>query len=217
MALCFVKGAPVMDIEQERKNRFRFLHRLWDVSGGDEHNWHSMWAIGEDLGLDKTATLRILQYLGGENLAVMRTLNGMTGITHYGIQEVEQALSRPSQPSHYFPPVNFISIGTMSHSTIQQASSGAMQQVQFDDGKIQQLQAVVAEIRQQLDNLQLANDERQQVQAELSTIEAQLAAPKPKRSIIAECLASLRTILEQATAALVAAPFLQKINKYLGT
>jgi hypothetical protein len=112
--------------------------------------------------------------------------------------------------------VNFISIGTMSHSTIQQASPGAVQQVHINDAEMQLLRVVATEIRRELDNLQLANDERQQVQAEVATIEAQLAAPKPKRSIIVECLTSLRTILEQVGAATIAAPILHQINKCLG-
>lgn len=37
-------------------NRFRFLKLLYEKTGADEHNWMSMWDIGQQLGFDKDET-----------------------------------------------------------------------------------------------------------------------------------------------------------------
>lgn len=206
-----------MDIEQERKDRFRFLHRLWDVTEGDEYKCPNMFAIGNALGFDRQKTERVYQYLNGEGLAESKALGGVIGITHDGIREVENALSQPEEPTHYFPAVNVISIGSMSKSTIQQASPGAVQQVKLEEAEVQETRALVQEIKSQLDQFELSPEDRQQVEAEVSTIEAQLGSPKPRRTAIAECLASLRTILERAAAGVLAAPIVAKIAALLAS
>lgn len=201
-----------MDIELERQDRFRFLHRLWDVSGADEHKQANMFTIGQDLGFDEAKTRRVIQYLRGEGLARNRELGGGVGISHDGIQEVEEALSQPEQPTHFFPPaVSIISIGMMSNSTIQQASPGAVQDVDFEVAEVHEIRAVVQEVKLKLDELELEIDERRQAEAEVATIEAQLGSPKPRRTSISESLTSLRGILEGAAAAVVAAPLVAKI------
>lgn len=201
-----------MDIEQERQDRFRFIHRLWEVTEADEHKLANMLTIAQDLGFDGAKTNRVFQYLCGEGLAEGRTLGGGIGITHYGIREVEEALLQPDDPTHYFPPaVSIISIGTMSNSTIQQASPGAVQDVSFEAAETNKIRAAVEEVKLKFDELELEIDERRQAEAEVATIEAQLGSPKPRRTIISESLASLRGILEGAAAAVVAAPLVAKI------
>ncbi len=205
-----------MDIEQERKDRFRFLHRLWEVTGGDQYKSANVWAIGEELGFARAKSELVFQYLVAEGLAQSQAFGGTIGISHDGVREVEAALAEPERPTDYFPAVNLISIGTMSHSTIQQASAGAVQQVRYEQAAVEQFQEVIAEIKRNLSELQLNDEDRRQVEADVSTMEAQLASPKPGCTILIECLSSLRSILEKAAGAVVAAPILAKILPLLG-
>ncbi len=206
-----------MDIGQEKKDRFRFLNRLWELSGANEHKWVRMGELGAELGFDNGKTLRMFQFLSGEGLLKMHALNGVIGITHAGIREVEGALSAPAQPTHYFPAVNVISIGTMANSTIQQASPGAHQQADLGQSALQQVQELMSQVKGSLDALQLGAEQRHQVDVEICTIEAQLRSPKPRRTILAECLSSLQSIFEQAAGAIVAAPIIAKISALLAS
>jgi len=205
-----------VDIEAEKRNRFRFLHRLWELSEGNENKWANLWDIGRELGLDSGQTERVYQYLKGEGLLAIHAMGGTIGITHAGIRQIESALSHPEEPTYYFPPVSLISIGTMTNSTIQQSSPGAVQTFSLGQADIAAIEQVVKEMKNQLDALQLAEDDRRQAEADLATITAQLAAPVPKQGVVCECLASLRRILEHVAASAVAAPIVAKIAQIIG-
>jgi hypothetical protein len=111
-------------LDGKKAKRFRFLHALYDKTGGDEHSHPSMWDIGGDLGFSRPETELMVQYLKGEHLLTFAAMGGYISITHYGVLQVEQALSAPERPTQYFPPViNILQIGTVSGSHIQQAGS----------------------------------------------------------------------------------------------
>ncbi|MDP2183061.1 MAG: hypothetical protein Q8K99_10895 [Actinomycetota bacterium] len=204
-----------MDIEREREDRFRFLRSLWEGSEGSEFFRIGMWELGEELGLDRPTVDRIFRFLSGEGLLKGVDIGGGISITHRGIVEVERALSKPDEPTQYFPPVNVIAIGTMSNSVIQQASPNATQNVSIDATEVEGLRSLLADVESRLDALALDMNERQQVEADIATIKAQLSAPSPRRSIVTESLLSLRTILEQVAAAAIAAPLIAKIATIL--
>jgi hypothetical protein len=87
-----------MDIQQEHRDRRRFLQRLYELTGGNEDKWIKIAMIGKDLGFDPEKTQRIFQYLHGEGLVETHTVGGGIGITHGGIREVEDHPSQPEQP-----------------------------------------------------------------------------------------------------------------------
>jgi len=117
------------EIEEKKKKRFQFLHRLYELTGGDELKCFDISTIGKELGFDSNLTRNIVQYLKGEGLIKVIGDQGLIGISHPGTIEVEKALSSPDTPTSYFPPVNIISIGQMISSQIQQASSEATTKV----------------------------------------------------------------------------------------
>lgn len=203
-------------VEELRADRFRFLKALYEAGGGDEYAFISMFAIGESLGFDRGYTSNIAQYLKGEGLIEFRALGGIISISHYGIREVEDAISHPEQPTHYFPAVNNITIGTMINSSIQQASPEATQVFSQGDVRIGELKTLVDQIKNSLDQLTLSPGDRQDVEADISTIEAQLAASKPKTTIISECLSTIRSVLEGVAGSAIATGLIAGIAKFLG-
>jgi hypothetical protein len=194
------------DIERERLNRARFLKLLFEKSGGDEYKWISMWNLGTELGLDKETTSRITQYLDGEHLLVYRALGGTIGITHWGIKEMEQAISNPNVRTQHFPPlVNIIQVsGNIAGSQIQQGTQ-ASQQVQIGEDTQHALSEFLTRLIASLVDIKPKDDEFLDLKADVQSIMAQISAAHPKRSIIIEALSSIKTVLEEAGAIVLAA------------
>ncbi len=201
-----------MNLEEMRKARFLFLNRLYEVTGGNENARVIMWEVGSELGFEGEATQLITQYLKGEGLIVFKTLGGGIGITHYGVKEVEDALSHPDRPTLYFPPVNIINVQSMVNSNIQQASPAAVQDVDYSEENIASLRTVLGEIESKLGELKLSAEKKEEFAADLASLKGQLASPKPKSGIIRETLKSIRAILDGAAGSLVAAGIQAKLN-----
>lgn len=196
-------------IEELQKRRFQYLELAYKKSGGSSYKHLSMWDLGKDLGFDRNEAETICEYLAGENLLEHRTVGGGIAITHYGIREIEAALSRPSQPTHYFPPVNIIHIHRMEQSQIQQGTVQSSQSGTFSFN-IATVQSFVSELKSKLSQLPLGEVERSELNAEIKTIEAQIGSSRPKGNILKESLMSVRRILESASGS-VAAQLLLKL------
>ena len=53
------------DIDEKKKKRFQFLHKLYELSDGNERKIFSKYKIGEELDFEKDETIEIYQYLKG--------------------------------------------------------------------------------------------------------------------------------------------------------
>ena len=203
-------------IEQIRSKRFQFLHRCYDLSGGDELKHLSMFNIGEELGFDKSLTMQIAQYLKGEGLIKFRTMPGGIAISHSGVVHMERALSEPDAPTEYFPAViNIISAEQILGSQIQQASPAAVQ-VRIREDRYEQLQEAVNALKESIDQLSLAQQDVSDVKTDIQTIEAQMLKSRPNPTIITECVLSIRRILEQVAATVIGGLLLAQFNAVLG-
>ncbi len=72
----------------------------------------------------------------------------------------------------------------------------------------------VQEVRRRLDELSLTNEAREEITAELATLESQAASPNPKQVIIREAAGSVRRIVEGAAGG-VATTLLQQLAQFL--
>lgn len=165
-----------------------------------------MWNLGTELGFDRETTQRITQYLRGEHLLDPKAIGGLIGLTHFGIKEMEQALSNPNKPTAHFPAVvNVIQItGDVVGSQIQQATEGS-QQIQITQDTQRALAEFLSSLEKGLTEIKAEANTLRDLKADIETIKAQLSAAQPKRSIVREALSSIRSILEGAGAALLAA------------
>jgi hypothetical protein len=206
-------------IEELKKKRFQFLHKLYELSQGNEDKHFMLSDIGEQLGFEEQLTENIGQFLRGENLIVFKDFdqdNGIVNITHYGIKEIEDAISNPNVNTKYFPPViNIISVEKMINSQIQQGSPGASQFVVIGEEKYEEIKQLLKMLKES-DQSELSPQQKSELDAEVKTIDAQMSSSKPKNTIITECLISLRNILEGATGSVLATVFLNKISALLG-
>jgi len=78
---------------------------LYEKTHGNQYEYVDMWELGEELKFTRDQTQLTVQFLGGEGL-VDEKVGGAIGITHPGVVQVEDALSKPDKPTYYFPPVN---------------------------------------------------------------------------------------------------------------
>lgn len=203
----------MISIDEMKKNRFQFLKSLWELSEHDTRKMFSMNAIGAQLGFDPPLTRIIENYLKEENLVRFvgkKDQDGIIAITHEGIKEIEDALSKPDKPTEHFLPFNIISIGQMINSQVQQASPGAIQIINGNENKFEEVKEILRSLKVSIDQLNLNPQKKIDIQADIGTVESQLSSSKPKISIITECLNSIRAILEEAGGGL-AASFIAKL------
>lgn len=200
-----------MDLNELKKKRFLFLKMLYEVTGGDRFKGVSQEDMASELGLDKQIANNIVDYLADEGLIKRLTMHAI-GITHEGVVEMEAAISNPEEPTEHFLPVNIINVGQMVNSNIMQDSSHSIQNVnivssiQRDDVK-----KFLAELKENMQNLNLSETAENDISAEISTIESQLTSSKPKGSILKECLSSIRSILEKAAGGVLAHTLITKL------
>ena len=61
------------NIEDIKKQRFQFLHQLWQITGGDHTKRVLVRQISDVLGMTENETRVIVQYLHGEELLEITT------------------------------------------------------------------------------------------------------------------------------------------------
>lgn len=201
-------------IEELRKKRFNFLRLCYEKSGGDRFTGFGLWEIGDELGFSRDEAERIIDYLAGENLIEHQTV-GEISLTHFGIRQVEEALSHPERPTHYFPAVNIINIHHMEGSQIQQGVTGSNQSGTFEFKNKNDIAKFIDLLKPKLADLRLGPEEESEVQADIVTIEAQLSTSRPKPTILKESLLSIQRIVEGAAGAIVAQQLLPYIPALL--
>ena len=209
------------DLKKIKKKRFRFIHRIYEESGGNRYNNFSMWEIGKELGLTHEETDSICQYLEGEGLIECVEFGGLISIKHEGIIEVEKALTEPEQSTQYFPPViNIIKVEKMENSQIQQGTISSTQRFNIDNDTFKIIEDFINLLKSKISELEILDEDKSVLEADIKTIDAQLKSKKPKISFINTCLLSIKKILEGAIGGIVANELLQYIPtilKKLGT
>jgi hypothetical protein len=123
----------------------------------------------------------------------------IAAITIEGIQELENFERKIIASSQATVVHNSIQIEKMTNSVIQQGSNHSVQQVTLSADYIVELKDFLNELKSSIDSLQLSNEQKGELEAEIATIEAQIKSPKPKNVIIKDTLTFIKSILEKAT------------------
>ena len=163
------------DLDQSEKD---FLLELYRNSEGDTNFQASMFEIGEALGLDKESSSKVAEDLIGWEMVEIRTLSGGIGISDEAIREIEAA-GFGADTDHSAT----VTLGKapVIESTVAEAVQGAMNAVKDEAGDIG-----------------LPFDLLSVLMADLKSIDAQMASPRPKTAIVRECFKSLKDVLESA-------------------
>ncbi|MDQ1317314.1 MAG: hypothetical protein QG588_966 [Candidatus Poribacteria bacterium] len=208
----------MIPLKEMKEKRFQFLYKLYEMTRGNLRVPISKYKIGKELSFDRGTTDLITQYLHAKSLIKNLELGGSDIlITQLGIDEVDEVLSKPNEPTEHFPS-NVINIGQMIDSNIQQASPDASQTVTFCDDDCNKLKEMMILLREFIDeDNELESDKKSELIAEIGTIEAQMSSPKPKHKIMIESLHSIRNVIEGATGSVLASKFLLMIQKFMAS
>lgn len=198
-------------IMEMKSKRFKFLEKLYEITEGSKFCFVNMWGLGEELWLSRKDTEVIVEYLVGEGLVKYVALGGQISITHWGVSQVEEALTEPDKSTEYFPPINIININSMVGSQIQQGTNNSTQTGTFSTADIDKIRSFVDEIAVKISDLNINKDNMDELNAEVATVRAQTSSTRPKHNIIKESLKTIRNILEGMAGSILATELLNKL------
>lgn len=117
--------------------------------------------------------------------------------------------------SHVYNIQNFIE--SMTHSQIQQDTRDSVQTMSINEIDVSKVLSVLDEIKMVVADLTLSAETKEELSAEITTVETQAKSPKPKTKIIRESLHSIRNILEGTTGSLISSGILEQLKALLGS
>jgi hypothetical protein len=191
-------------IEARRTFRTKVMNWIFDEADGSESVLVSFGDFPHEDASDETAARRRLEdalaYLEGEYLLkVNRVLSGVSSVqlTHAGIVEIEQARTKPDQPTEHFTPMvnvnNFH--GNVIGSQIQQGSSNATQTGTFSITQRDAVKSFIHSAREAAEDPRLDGDDRRKVLGDLDFMESELARSEPRLERLKAIGGGVKTVL----------------------
>lgn len=101
-------------------------------------------------------------------------------------------------------------IGSMVNSQLQQNSPKATQSMLVTQS-LTDITDFIENLNKNIDKIELNSDLKDELKADILTIESQVSSPKPKEIIMIESLKSIRNILEGITGSIIATGLLTQI------
>src|SRR6266704_3420453 len=145
----------------------------------------------------------------------LRFQQQIDGLTHYLESQGHRRGNRPAPGRLESKTTHNVHVEHMYGSAIQQGTKGSEIAIHFDV-KSADFKSLIQDIKKKIPSVWLDEDSTNQLYSDVGTIEVQIASPIPKPSIIAESLASIRSILENAAGSAIASGIVYEIAKYLG-
>jgi len=156
----------------------RFFSAFLKETAGEPTVQVSMYEIGERIGLDRNEASRAAENIMAAGWAEVRTLSGGIGFTQKGI-DAAAALGG-------------------GRDTEQIALSGLGSGALLEAGALQSVESVVSRLKLQAQSAGLGYEVLAELVADLRTIDAQLASPRPKTAILRACFKSILGLLSSA-------------------
>jgi len=205
-----------MDIKKIKQDRFKFLNRIYEVSDGRTGFMINGETVGKEFGFDRDYSKDIYYYLNDEGLTEPMGAGIHLSLTHYGIKQIEEALSEPDEPTEYFPPINIINIGKMQGGVVQQGTSNSNIIITSNE-TISNINQYLDKLNEFADNHLKDDSLQQEIRADVKTIKQQLKSPKPKKTIIKASIQSVKEILIGASGGLIGSLALPEVQNLIQT
>jgi len=211
----------VTSLDEKKRQRLEYMKALYEATGGSTNASVDMWQLGEQMGWSRPVIDATVEYLAAEILLEYVAIGGQIGITHHGVVEVEESESHPDQPTAHFPAINILNVETMVGSNIQQGSPGSSQHVEYVATDVRS--AAIDVIRDLRDTvlpvIDLAPDDRDELETELDVAERHLKSSRPKTRAVRRSLQTAAGLLTKATvvtgSAVQLAEHIEKLHKVL--
>jgi hypothetical protein len=156
-----------------------FFRSLVIKTGGDTQKQVSMHEIGNEAGLEKSASKNIAEELMSLGLIDIRTLSGGIGLTAEGILEAQNWFADITEASS--------SGTTLGNHPVVGEKNGAV------------IADILTGLKPRIGNLGLAFDELTELLADIQSLEAQMRSSRPKTAIVRECFRSMLPVLTRGS------------------
>src|ERR1041385_6817105 len=120
-----IEASEASLVEGREINRLFFLHALHEKVGDDAHAFVSMWALGEELGLQRDEITSVTDYLEASDLVEHVSIGGAIGLTHAGLAYVEDLLAGRTRGRGILSPQTVNILNIERGESIQISQSGA--------------------------------------------------------------------------------------------
>lgn len=133
------------------------------------------------------------------------------------LEEVIREVRRPNVSMGPNSSANFGNqVGAVTGSTLQQGGVGNSQEVTLSNPIAQEVEGFIHNLEAVRTQLDLHADAIFELEADASTIKAQLRSAHPKRVVVESCLRSIRAVLEGAGGTVLGAALLDHVKRLLG-
>jgi len=153
----------------------QFLLTLYDRLDGSMSGQVSMYDVGAAMGREKPESLRIAESLMGMDAVAVRTLSGAVGLTETGITAAR-------------------ALGAGGGDATPRLGEGPI----VDDAGKAVVEVLVTAVKADAGGMGLDFDALAELVADLRTIDAQLASPRPKTAVLRAAFTSLKKTLAAA-------------------
>jgi hypothetical protein len=181
-----------MDIDADLEARFgEFVGEVYDSADGSLSRPVDARQVARSMGINPRHTQAIILRLQEQRLLrIVSMANGIVRLTEYGVRAAEAGGSRSGEAAEDTGPV----------APSRPRSDGSL--AVMDERAIRKTEAFVQYLKETLNHLrldgriELGEDGRSEIAAEISTIENQVASPRPKSQIVALSLRSIKEAVE---------------------
>jgi len=126
---------------------------------------------------------------------------------------LESSGFRRTQPMKEQVPSAGVRVGTMINSAIQHSSPHGTVNLAFDI-RGPEFTEFLNKLKAAITRIDIPREQQTILQTDIATIEVQIVSPAPKKGVISECGASIRTIFEGVASNLIASGLLPLILHY---
>lgn len=185
--------------------RFQYLYRLYEQAGGDTSIVCRQYATGREIGFDTELTDFVATDLRDKGLVRFAQQDQgdasdfdlKISITEKGAEEIKSAIQKPHSPTQYFPVQAIKFTNQESRMLSDYPLSSKEFDIVVDNALMESIKTlIIKKIAANIEQFNLEPDKKNELLAEIRTVEGQLSLPRPEAKIIAYALASAKSILE---------------------
>lgn len=154
---------------------FRFFEMLVEATSQHISSQTSMYDLGERIGVDRNEASRMAETIMAEGWAEVRTLSGDIGLTQNGLDAYRAMGSDEKKDA----------------SDVSGLGTGALLEADSRQG----VDFVVAGLKRQIEKGGFEFDLLSELVADIRTLDAQMASPRPKTAILRACFKSILGLL----------------------
>ncbi len=106
--------------------------------------------------------------------------------------------------------------GSISQSQIQQNTNNSTQNMNNEELDLEKVLTLLKLVKDNYDQINYESNQKEEIQAQINTIEAQLQSIKPNRSAITECFKTIRNVLEGVSGSIIASGLIHHLGLFTG-